>query len=185
MRLSDYERPAIGDRHHPDFMKNEEWAIDEIPRIESEKSTDIDSIDSENHRKTHEGPSDFFVEFLIPIGMENFERSKSTDDACNCHHRDIDDIKMEHFWMFTKMKKISPEIETIGKKYKPEKYISIVEDSAFLNGESSKKIGEECENQIPNKSHIFCCSSDTNSDNRENCSKKTKERKSSNMMWMV
>lgn len=146
MRLCNYERCTIGDCHHSDFMKNEEWTINEIPRIESEKSTDIDSIDSENHRKTHKYPSDFFVEFLIPIGMEDFERSKSTDNPSNCHHRDIDDIKMKHFWMFSKMNKISPEIETIREKYKPEKYISIVEDSVFLNCESSKKIGKQCEN---------------------------------------
>jgi len=144
MRLRNYERCTIGDRHHPDFMENDEWTIDEIPRIEPKKSTDIDSIDSENHRKTHKGPSDFFMKLLVPIGMEDFEGCKSTDNPSNCHHRDIDDIKMKHFWMFPKMNKISPEVETIWKKYKPEKYISIVEDSAFLNCESSKKIRKQC-----------------------------------------
>lgn len=176
------DRCTIGNRYIPYFPHNHHWTIYQIPRVQTEKSPNIDTVNSTNQWKTHQNPSNSLVKMLIPVHMKNLEWSKSANKSSNCHHRNIHDVKMEHLRKLSEMDKVSPDIETIWEKYEPQEKTQVMNNSYLLYGKYSKEIRYQSENQIPDKCHISDRSGYPYSNKWKNCTKNTKNRESTNMM---
>lgn len=101
------------------FPDKTQWLMEDIPSIEAEKSTNIDSKYREDHHPCDQKPTLTVVVFFIPIGVKEFEWSKSSDQTSKGWGRDEDNIEVNIFRKFSEVDKVSKDVEGIRKEKEP------------------------------------------------------------------
>jgi hypothetical protein len=112
---------TIGDEDYPCLIDNREWIVPDVPRVEPEESSDIDTYHREYDYSRHEEPCETTMIVDIPLAVDKFHRRISWDHPCERHSRDIDDIIVDHTWIADEVDEVREQIEAIWKKKEPEK----------------------------------------------------------------
>ena len=71
--IGDIPRATIGDEKDPYLTSKIEGIMPDIPRVKSEKSTDIHSDRREEYRDGDESPCDSSMIVDVPLTMDEFE----------------------------------------------------------------------------------------------------------------
>jgi hypothetical protein len=71
--IGDIPGTAIGDEQDPYLTSKIEGIMPDIPRVKSEKSTDIHSDRRKEHRDSDESPCDSSMIVDVPLTMDEFE----------------------------------------------------------------------------------------------------------------
>lgn len=117
-RTSSSETIRIDEYHH-DFASECEWLMEDVPAIKPLESPEKYSEYSEEHKDVYSQPCASLMDVLIPVGVEEIERSKSCDHTSYRHRGDIDDLEVYELLYLTEVDKVGEYIERVREEEEP------------------------------------------------------------------